>query len=459
VAIDLKQVFSRLAKADFADAIGVALTNDTVAAAQLRKRLNAVAVGAFESRVLDAEPIERWRQIADFVRDFASRHAPDGARVAVALDRRSTLFAHMQLPSAAADNLDKVVAYEADRLLPLPPSTAYTAQHARPLGVAGDRLAVTIIAAPKDVVEAASRALSDVGLAPSAVSAVPVALNDYYFFCRGDAAGVAGIFNSDGEREYLTLSDSGRFVSSLRFDGVGETRGERLEREVEVALLDRREEPPELIIDGPRVEDGDLGLAAIAPSDFLPSNARPTWLEAAAIGAALGQLNEARVRMNLLPAALARAEETVGLREFGLAAVVILLALTLAGSIAVKNLGTSSALASEVDRLLPRVSEVTKSEEANNALLARVTTLEKPRGVSVLAYMRDMTSRIPTGAYLTTFRYKGDRVELDGIADNAAGLIASLEQSPHFKNVEFTAPTTKYLQDQERFSLKMELEP
>jgi len=33
-----------------------------------------------------------------------------------------------------------------------------------------------------------------------------------------------------------------------------------------------------------------------------------------------------------------------------------------------------------------------------------------------------------------------------------------LEQSQYFKNVEFTAPTTKYLQDQERFSLKMELE-
>ena len=141
-----------------------------------------------------------------------------------------------------------------------------------------------------------------------------------------------------------------------------------------------------------------------------------------------------------------------------MSAVVIVLALTLAGSIAVKNLSIGNALAAEVDRLLPRVSSVTKKEEENKALHGRVATLEKPRGVSVLAYMRDMTERIPSGAYLTTFRYKGDRIELDGIADNAAGLIASLEQSPHFKNVEFTAPTTKYLQDQERFSLKMELE-
>ena len=78
--------------------------------------------------------------------------------------------------------------------------------------------------------------------------------------------------------------------------------------------------------------------------------------------------------------------------------------------------------------------------------------------LSVLAYLRDITVRLPESAYLTTFRFKGDRVEIDGIADSAAGLISVLEESPNFANVEFTAPTTKYLQDQQRFSLRMGLE-
>ena len=147
--MDVKQVISRLAKADFADAIGVALGSDTVAVAQVRKRLNAVAVAAFQSQPLEGDPGVRWAQVAEFVRDFAQRHAPDGARISVVLERRGTLFAHMQLPAAAADNLDKVVAYETDRLLPLPADSVYTVQHARPLGAAGDRLAVTIVAAPK----------------------------------------------------------------------------------------------------------------------------------------------------------------------------------------------------------------------------------------------------------------------------------------------------------------------
>jgi Tfp pilus assembly protein PilN len=456
--MDVKIFFARLSKADFADAVGVALGANAAALALVRKRFNTVAVVACESLPLEGDSVQRWQAVAEAVRGFTARHAPDGARISVALERRATLLAHMQLPAAAAENLEKVVAYETDRLIPLPAESVYTVQYARPLGAAADRLAVTVVAAAKDAVEAATNALAAIGSAPSAVSVVPVALNDYYAFCRGDGAGTAAIFHVDGGREYLTLTSDGLLVNSVRYDAREGGRSDRVEREMESMLLERREERPELIIDEPQSEEGDLGLAAIAPPDFLPAGIRPNWLEAAAIGAALAQLNEARVRMNLLPSTMARAEEGIGLRELALAAVVVFLSLTLAASIAFKNLSVTSALAAEVERLLPKVTSVTKQEELNRAMLAKLETLEKSRAVSVLAYLRDMTTRIPSGAYLTTFRYKGDRIELDGIADNAAGLIALLEQSQYFKNVEFTAPTTKYLQDQERFSLKMELE-
>ena len=99
-----------------------------------------------------------------------------------------------------------------------------------------------------------------------------------------------------------------------------------------------------------------------------------------------------------------------------------------------------------------------QKEDANNRLEERLKLFEAQRGASVLAYLQAMTKEVPTSAYLTTFRYKGDRVEVDGIATNAAELISFLEKSPYFKNVEFTAPTTKYLQNQERFSLRMGLE-
>jgi Tfp pilus assembly protein PilN len=456
--MDARQFFARLAKADFADAIGIALGSDTVSLAMVRKRFSAVSVMALESHPVERMPDTRLVRIGELARNFADKHAPDGARIAIALERRASMLAQVTLPAAAADNLAKVVAYEADRLLPVGPDSVYTAQLARPLGVAADRLAVTVVAAAKDTVEQATRALSAVGLAPSAVTAVPVAITDYHYFCRGEAAGTAAVFHNDGGREYMTLSHAGLLVSSVRYDPLECSRSDRVEREMENHLVDHRDERPELIIDEGGGDEGELGLAAIAPPDFLPAGARPTWLEAAAIGAALGQVHEARVGINLLPAAMARAEEGIGLREMGLAALVVVLAGTLAAAIVFKDLSVRSALASEVERLLPEVTAVTKREEENRGLLAKVQILEKPRAVSVLAYLRDMTARIPQTAYLTTFRYKGDRIEIDGIADNAAALISALEQSGYFKNVEFTAPTTKYLQDQERFSLKMELE-
>ena len=71
VSVDVRQFFARLAKADFADAVGVAVSDNHVSVAHLRKRLNNVEVLDFRTRELDAPPEGVWPLIADFVRDFA----------------------------------------------------------------------------------------------------------------------------------------------------------------------------------------------------------------------------------------------------------------------------------------------------------------------------------------------------------------------------------------------------
>ena len=49
------------------------------------------------------------------------------------------------------------------------------------------------------------------------------------------------------------------------------------------------------------------------------------------------------------------------------------------------------------------------------------------------------------------------RLTVDGFARSASDLIAALEKSKYFKNVNFTSPTTK-TGDKERFSLVAEVE-
>ncbi len=455
--MDFRQTLSRLAKADFADSLGVALSSDAISIAHVRKRFNTVSVLAHTTRSLDAPTERRWAMILDVVREFVEQQGMESARVTVALDRRHTLLGQIQIPAAATDNADSVVRYELDRIIPVASSALYAEHYSRPLGSAGERVAVCVVAGLREQVEHAYREFAAAGFPLSAVTGTAVALNDYYAFSRGEQRRTGGICYVDGDRECLTVSCDGLMVSCVHFDPRVESRAERLRRELERVAPEKIGESVEIVAEHPVGDEESLGSIA-PPGLFVHGKPPEGWLEIAAVGAALGQLGEARRRINLLPPEMAKAEQGIGIRELALSAGVVALALTLGGSIAFKNLSVSNALAAEVARLSPKVTQVSRQEEENRKLLTRIELVERDRSRSVLAYLQAMTEAIPKAAYLTTFRYKGDRIEADGIAESASGLIGVLEKSPFFKNVEFTAPTTKYLQAQERFSLRMELE-
>ena len=451
--MDLRGLIGRLANADFADAVGLAFTGDRAAVAHLRKRFHTVKVVTVSSQELDGVAEARRSAVADLLRGFLAGRSLEGARFGVAVPRSECFIGQLQLPSTASNNVGQVVSYEMDRIVPVPPESVYSDCYFRELGTGGERIGVTIVAAAKENIESLHEWFADAGLAPSSVLAQPAALNDYYYFCRRDEPGVAGLFHADGERSAMTLSCDGLMVSSIHVEqSEGRDHSDALYREIERSVPDKTDDVADVVVDlGPT-------LASLAPPGFLPDGLEPDWLECTAIGAALGQLGEARRRLNLLPRELIRGEEGMGMREISLSALVLAAAVVLAVSIGVKNMGTANALEVQLKRMTPRVAMVTGREQENRELLDRVMLLEGQRRKKILPYLRNVTDLVPKSAYLTTFRFKGDRVEMDGIADNASELISILERSPYFRNVEFTAPTTKYLQNQERFSLRMGLE-
>lgn len=458
--MDIKQIFARVAKADFADAVGVAIAEDVIAATHVRKRLNNVTIQAVASRSIDAPRESRTALIVDFVKAFVLEHEIEEARICVALEPADVMLGHLQLPATATENFSTVVGYELDRIFPVAPDSLLTQQYWRSLGAAGERVHATIVAGLRERVEQLQREMAAAGFAPTSMTALPVALSDFYSYCRGPGQHTAGVFYRHGGRESMVVTSRGVMVSNVPFTPGLETRTERLWRELETLVPDAIQDEVEVVVDGD-ADEGAVDLSACVPAAlYAAQSGAPAlrWHEAAAVGAAFSQLGESKLKLNLLPANLRKVEEGVGLRELGLSAFVMLFAIVLAATIAVKNLSIGSALASEIDALLPRVSRVQTQEEENRKALETVKLLESHRGASVLAYLRAMTEGVPSTAYLTTFRYKGDRLEVDGIAANASELIAVLERSPYFKNVEFTAPTTKYLQNQERFSLRMGLD-
>ncbi len=449
----------RLSKVDVADAVGVYVRKDVASVALVKKRLRNVQVAAVESLELSGPPEAHDAEVAAFLRRFVATHHADGARLALALEPRDTLISELQLPTSAADNIDKVVQYELDRIMPVAGDSLYHSIYTRPMGTEGERISVTVVGAQKDRVDVLRGVMAEAGAAPTAVSVQPVALCNYVSFCLGEERPLCGIFCVESDREYQTLAWQGRMISSHRFDrnSKGGRQGS-LAREIERSLPERAGEEPVLVTEIPS-DPGAFVLAGIAPTGFMQEDQGVTSsTEIVAIGAALGELGESGARLNLLPTGMVRVEQGIGLREIGLSALVAVLALVLLVSIGIKNLSVSNALAYELSRLEPVVTEVGRQQERNRQIAAKLEALESARKLGILEYMRALTVLVPKSAYLTTFRFRGNRLEVNGIADSSAELISILENSQQFKQVEFTAPTTKYLQSKERFSLRMGLE-
>ncbi len=451
--METRGLIRRIAKADFADVLGVAIRGDVLAVAHVRKRVNVVRVVEIGHHRLEGPPESRISEAAAFLRAFTVRSELEPARVAITIDRSATLMAAVAIPATAAGNAADAVRYDLDRLIPVPSDSIYWTLTTRPLGTVSERIAVTVFASPKPAVDEAVEIVREAGLPISAVTVEPAAIADYLCFVGVPLAAVA---TSSGSREFLTLCANGLVVSSHHLDR-RRTLLESALREMESSLPERTGETP-LLIRARALEEGEHSLAAIAPADLFPVDAMIGEPEVLATGAALGVVGESRQSVNLLPPSMVQTAAGFGIRELALSGSVAVMGLLLLASITAKNLSISGALANEVDELEPRVEQALKREDKNGEMLAMVERLESKSRSRVLSYLKAATELIPPTAYLTTFRFRDDKIEVDGIAEKASDLIAILESSPYFTGVEFTAPTTKYLTNQERFSLRMRLE-
>lgn len=452
--METRGLIRRIASADFADVLGVAVRGDVIAVAHLRKRVNVVRVIEVGHHRLEGPAESRIAEAAGYIRAMTARAELEPSRVAVAVDRSVTLLASVAIPASAAANAAEAIRYDLDRLFPVPPDSLYWTTTTRPLGTVGERIGVTVFAAPKLAVDEAVEMVREAGLPISAVTVEPVAMADYLSLVGVPLAAVA---TKSGGREFLTLCADGLVVSSHQMDRRQPSLLTAALREMETALPERSGQAP-VLLRGRAMEDGEQSLAAVAPADLLPVDSMIDEPAILAIGAALGLVGEGRQTVNLLPTEMVQTAAGWGLRELALSGAVAAMALLLLGSIAAKNLSIGSALASQIDDLEPRVEQALRHQEKNNEMLAMVERLETKSRSRVLLHLKAVTDLVPTTAYLTTFRYREDKIEVDGISDKASDLIAILEASPYFAGVEFTAPTTKYLANQERFSLRMRLE-
>jgi Tfp pilus assembly protein PilN len=332
------------------------------------------------------------------------------------------------------------------------------------------RLAVLIVSVPRRVVREYVDALEAAGVRPKAVVIAASALGDYTAFCRGGLSAPLAVISRSGDDVEVALFAERQLVASHTLRRTTLPSAGELQQMVRRDLAEVFHASPATAVEtlyasgangaaAPGEEQVDMFALASgrldAPAEFF---AQPDPSLLAAVGAALGAVREGVVDINLLPE-----DRRPGLQEGLFVPIVLLvaavvLAIVYGGSIVIRDEVTRRDLAREVETFEPQVAAIKKQETEARHLEQQVTTLSADQDRRIVTFLRELTDRIPPDAYLTAFRYRNGRIELDGFANRASELIQLLESSPMFRNVQFTSPTTAGQGGQERFSLVAEVE-
>ncbi|HYC23044.1 MAG TPA: PilN domain-containing protein [Candidatus Bathyarchaeia archaeon] len=479
--VGASRIFQRAARLDFLDGFGIAIGRQHVAMAHLVKRLASVSLQGY--RLLPLPPPEqadaRKAAIAAAVSDFVTEFSVDTDRTYVSLPRAHALMSRLSLPAAAKADLRQVVEFEIDRLIPLSRDEIYYDFFVREVGGASGKLEVTVVSVPRRIVAEHLAALDLAGVRARSVVISSIALLDFLrFSANGELDGVVLLVDEGGTIEFDYVGKSLLGASHL-------VRAEEVSTPAAISRLVGRETAslgaPNGSITVYAWHDGagaaDSAGQSVLPADLLQSGAdlvrraagsliapegfftAPPAPLAPAIGAALAAVREGSAGLNLLPPEERRAvEEGAPVVPFLLAAVLLLVTLVWVASAMVKDHRVDSALHAEIAALDPQIRTVRHDEDEARALRDKLRVLMGEEQHRVSVYLKELTDVIPADAYLTTYRVRNGKLELDGFARAASDLVPLLEKSPYFKNVQFNSPVTKVQNNQERFSLTADLE-
>lgn len=463
--MDLATLTTRIRRADFLDGLGIAVGADRVSLAHITKRMFTVTLLQEASYPLASadRPEERLQSLTDAVGTFVHGAGLQSSAVHLCLPRRELLLNRLVLPAAARENLAQVLEYEVERVIPLPRDEIFFGYQVRQSGGGeAGRLAVLLICVPQRIVRPYMSALEGVGMRPKAISVSAGALGDLGAFCLGDLRAPTALVGGDGDAYEIALFLEGQLVASHAVDGP------TARDEAQIAALCARDlaevfhsgEEPVRIFSVGATDVGELLFARtegrLEVADGASTEPEPSVMPA--IGAALGAVREGVIGLNLLPE-----EHRPGLQEglfvpLMLGAAIVVLALLFGGSVIVRDEMIGRAIAREVAELKPHVAQVRVLEAEGRKLQEQAAVLTADEDQRMVQYMRELTEKIPMDAYLTTLRFRNNRVEIDGFAARSSELIQVLEASPMFRSVKFTSPVTTGQGGKERFSIVAEVE-
>jgi len=126
----------------------------------------------------------------------------------------------------------------------------------------------------------------------------------------------------------------------------------------------------------------------------------------------------------------------------------------------VKNYWLVSQYQNKIEQMSPQVAEIKELRSEFQVIRKRADLANKLNinNIRLIELLEELTRLIPNDTSLARFSLQGNSVRIQGSSESASKLIAILDASTVFNNVEFAAPVTKNNDTgKENFTIEIEL--
>jgi Tfp pilus assembly protein PilN len=459
--------------------LGVLMHEETLHLALISRRLR-------QTRLVDCLRIERFRsrpqpELGTEIKFFLSKNKAAGCRSVLVMPRGEFVVRKLDLPVEAQANLAKVVEYQVANIVPSEDATVCYDFFATKVGKDARSIGVTVFVLLRSVVEAKLQSCQSLGLEiEKVVPSSAVLASCLESFPQKTLKPTGALGYAIGQRgEFVSFSD-GRFYQAQDLAcSSGEELWEDLQREARIFRSQAQvpdETPLDVFLFSPlhriweqETEDRLLKIYPIRNLTQLGFNRGKTTLDAnevqdeflPAMAAATSFRRGNPYAINLLPAEKrSQKSRWLWVPAYVLAGVNLILLLLLALLKPIQLEMYSRQLQREVRRLEPEVRKIRQVETEMDIYQKRAEFLTNFTASTVtnVGTLNELSKLLPRNSWITSFGLKDQVVEIIGMSDEASGLLQVLDNSPYFKNAEFTAPITRDSLGKEVFRIRMRVE-
>jgi general secretion pathway protein L len=392
------------------------------------------------------------------------------AEVVLSIPKSWAIVKIVEFPASAKENLTNVISYEMDRITPFSEDEALF--DFRIIDEIDGKIKVLLAVARYDQIQPYIDALTNKGISVSRITLNIFALQSLIgyigrertnLFVEIDEKKYEGALFADFKRinsfsgEFRTADDKDQIHQIA--DNINQIINKENAVSPPIYILFKNKGPAfkemfksVLNIPFKILNEIDIGISFTGAKDIISYPA---------IGGALEALWQKSIGFNLLV-------KGQKIKERKPLAVTIILLLVLASMgilYAAAPLYIENKKIEEIDRqILARKDEVKKVEalkkdiESINTDIDTINGFKRDRHMT-MNILKEFTSVVPKGAWLTRLRVTDKTVEIEGYAASATDLLPKLEASAFFQKVEFASPTFRDARmNMDRFSIKMEIE-